>query len=412
MASVLRDVLDAQAPGVFFGEGAKGLSYANVYKTSNLLKLGRGRGLVSALVGKKWAERSFKLYEDFRMQYFDGDVLRGEFPINGAIVEAVEGEKAEGKDFAFTISTKESEKILLAAGSEEERQSWIKAIKDVSTGKFRLRLQLSLIAQLLQYPEGTQLNIEIDEPALQSLMAADGYEADRMIEIVEEYLKNLYQHIARYAAQDNPSFAELFKSKFDRQMIRIVPAPDSNTSNGYYRTKFVHGELHVQFLKAWTNIQYLGEDLVVSISEGESIPYNVYKSIRMRAPVMQSYLTSIETLLGITGITYDYCLKENFAAMLAANYGEDRFGEIFFDEHLRQLCQTMAYAVGHTPSFKAAFVERFEAKRIVLRPASDPDSLNSYYESSFTAQGELLIQYRRVWTNLNSLGQDLESLVN
>lgn len=411
MASVLRDVLDAQAPGVFFGEGAKGLSYANVYKQGNLQKLGRGRGLVSAIMGKKWAERSFKLFEDFRMQYCDGDVLRGEFPVDNARVEAVEGEKAEGKEFAFEITTKESEKILLAASSVEERNDWIKAVRDVSSGKFRLRLQLSLIAQQLQYPEGTVIEIEIDEPALQTVMAADSYGAERMIEIVEEYLKNLFQYIARYAAEDSPAFAELFQSKFDRKMIRVLPSPDSNTSNGYYHTKFTNGELHILFIKAWTNVNYLGQDLVTSISEGEKIPYNVYKSIRQRTPVMQSYLTSIETLLGISGVTYDYCLVENFPVMIAADYGAERFGEIFFDEHLRQLCQALAYKVGGVPGFKEQFVAKFTAKKIIIRPAAEPDMVQNYYDSSFTPDGALLIEYRRFWCNLNNLGQDFEALV-
>lgn len=410
MASVLRDVLDQQAPGVFFGEGAKGLSYATLYKEGHLLKLGRGRGLVSSIMGKKWAERSFKLYEDFRMQYCDGDVLRGEFPIDGAKAEAVDGEKAEGKEFAFEITTKESEKILLAAKDDAERQSWIKAVQDVSSGKFKLRLLLSMIAQQLKFPEGTTLNIEIDEPALQSVMSSDGYTADRMIEIVEEYLKSLHSHVARYVAED-AVFADLAQGKMDKLLIRVLPSSDSDTSKGYYRTKFVNGELHILFIKAWTNVNYLAEDLTNAISEGETIPYKVYKSIRMRTPVMQSYLTSMETILGITGITYDYCVPLNFPAMVAADYGEERFGEIFFDEHLRQLCQQLAYKIGSNPSFKDAFVAKFTAKKIIIRPAAEPDMVQNYYDSSITPAGELLIEYRRFWCNLNNLGQDLDATV-
>mmetsp|Transcript_27717 Transcript_27717/g.30272 ORF Transcript_27717/g.30272 Transcript_27717/m.30272 type:complete len:414 (-) Transcript_27717:1412-2653(-) len=413
MAGVIRDILEAQAPGVFFGEQAHGLSYAPLIKSGKLEKLGRGRGVIGGLMGKKWAERNFNVHEDFRMQYKDKDVLRGEFQLENSTIEPVEkeDERAGGKEFVFEVTTKDGEKVYFAASSEDERSEWVACLRDVSSGKFKLNRYLDLIRQALQFPEGTKLNVELNREDFLKVMTADGYGAERMMEIIEQYLVNLHSHLVRYIAED-AVFRDLFLARFDTKTIRLEKAADNDTSNGYYRTYFRNGELQIHYVQAWTNVSQCGEDLVRSISEGETVPYLVYKSIRRYEPTLHSYMNGIERLFNITGVTYDYKVELNHPAMIAGGYTADRFGEIFIQEHLKTVIEKLSRLIAADPmNFMSAFTRKFQSKKIIIQPHPNPSNMNGYYQSSFTAQGDLLIQYKSVWTNINSLGDDIPSIV-
>ncbi len=409
MAGVIRDIVDAQAPGVFFGEGSSGVNYTQLIKEGQMEKLGRGRGLVSSLLGKKWAARNFKLHEDKKVYYYDGTTPRGEFSIaNGKIVQ-VKKEDADGREFAFEITTADGEKVLVACETEPDMKDWINKLTLVASGRWALYKWTDLVAQYgkIELIPPQKIDVEIDEENLKAVMSADGYGAERMIEIVEEYLKELYAKIARFVAEDE-EFSVLLRRKMFALRIRIVKCADSDTSKGYYRTAFnSDGELEIQFIKAWTNLNGLGDDLVHSISVGEDIPYVIAKSIRQRKPFLNAMLQSYEQLLGITGIQYDYCIKENMDAMVAANYEATRFAEIMFQEHLTPLIQRLARFVGEDPQFKSDFASKFSGKTIIIKPATDASKCKHYYNSSFTADGNLLIQYKSFWCNMNEIGNDI-----
>lgn len=410
MAGVVRDILEMQAPGVFFGEQARVLSYAPLIKSGTLLKLGRGRGIIGGMTGKKWAERKVNVHEDYRLQYIDGDKLRGEINCDSAVVEplAKDHEHADGKEFVFKIATKDGQELFLACETEDERQDWINTLNDVSSGKFKLNRHLQLITKLLEI-EDVKIKVEIDRPEFLQVMAADGYQSDRFVEILEQYIINLHSHLARAIAEDMSEFRKLFLSKFSKHVLRIVKSQSDDTSKGYYHTHFVDGELQIHYVKAWTNVNALGEDLPYAISEGEPIPYVVYRSIRRYMPVYESYMKGFDNLFRVSGFSYDYCVEENYHAMVKGGYGPERFAEIFFQEHLKALIEKWTQQVAKDyQGFIPAFTAKLTNKRIVIRPAENPDAQSAYYESNFK-NGDLVITYKAVWTNISSICDDLPS---
>ena len=81
------------------------------------------------------------------------------------------------------------------------------------------------------------------------------------------------------------------------------------------------------------------------------------------------------------------------------------------DEHLKALIEKIRRFVSEDPSFVAAFNRKFTARKIVIRPAKNPDAVKNYYDASFTGAGELLIEYKSVWCNLSQLGKDFLQLL-
>lgn len=409
MAQVIRSIVDAQAPGLFFGEGSQGVNYTQLIKEGPMQKLGRGRGLVSAIVGKKWSARNFKLHEDKKVYYYDGTSPRGEFSIEGGKIVRMTKEDADGRENAFEITTAKDEKVLVSCETAEELEDWVSKLTLVASGRWALYRFTDMIAQVakIELIPPQKIDVEVDEEAFKAVMSADGYTADRMVEILSEYLKEIYGKIARFVAED-AEFAVLFQQKMFAYRIRIRKADDEDTSKGYYRTAFnEQGELEIHYIKAWTNLGQLGDDLVYSISKGLEVPYVVSKSIRIRTPALNSLLSSYEQLLGITGVKYDYAVHENVKAMTATDYELTRFGEIIIQEHLTSLFQKMAGHVGGNMQFKANFLKKFTGKTIIIKPATNPAACARYYNSSFTAEGNLLIQYKSFWCNIGELGADI-----
>jgi hypothetical protein len=411
MASIIRDIADAQAPGLLFGEGSAGVNYSAIVKEGVLEKMGRGRGLVSAIVGKKWATRNFRLHEDGKVYYLEGTNPKGEFTVAKGPILQVTKEAADSREHAFEIPTTDGEKVLCAAETADEVADWLAKLELVASGKLKLFRHTDLLAEYLKIDlaGGRRISVDIDDADLLAAMQADSYEASRLVEIVEEYLKELNAKVVRLVAED-AEFAVLFRQKFTALRIHIKKAVDEDTSRGYYRTAFVDGSLEIQFIRAWTNLSNLGEDLPVSISAGEAVPYSVAKSIRQRQPILDANLQAIDQLLQIQGVQFDYCLEENLKAMRAANYEDSRFADIFFYEHLRPLIERLARFIASDPQFRTDFNAKFVGKLIVIRPGV-ADTLDRYYQSSFTVDGNLLIEYKQFWCNINELGADLEKVI-
>ena len=240
-------------------------------------------------------------------------------------------------------------------------------------------------------------------------MNESNYEDSRFGEIMmDEHLKPLIAHITKYIKED-AVFKDEFNAKFTAKKIIIKPAYDPDSVKNYYDSSFTSdGELLIEYRSMWTNISKLGEDLPKILGEGgDNGTYLCQKSIRKTLPRQDSHLKNIEKILGVTGITYDYCIGQNLAKMNESNYADERFGEIMLDVHLKQLHEALQKLCKADSSFDEDFVARFAAKKIIIRPAADPDSVKNYYDSSFTADGEFLVEYRSIWTNINKLGEDI-----
>jgi hypothetical protein len=414
MAGVVRNILEAQAPGVFFGTQARALSYAPTLKTGTLQKFGRGRGVLGGM-SKKWAERKVVIHEDFRLQYHDGDKLRGEINLQEATVESVpkDDEHAEGHEFGFRIHVKgDTETMLFSCENENQRQEWIAAIIDAASGKFKLNRYLGLIKTQLKIDETQKINFEYDKEQFTADMKEDGYSADRLIEIFEAWLVPLHQHIARYIAEDGvqteSEFRKLFMSRFQNYTIRILKSESQDTSKGHYQCHFKDGELQIHYVKTWTNIQTLGEDLIYAVSEGDEVPYIARRSIVRFQPVIDSYMKGFENLLKLSNCSYDYCIVENYHAMTKGGFTADRFAEIFIQEHLKTMIEKLTkFVAADYQGFIPKLTAKWTSHKLVIKP---DESQSDYYVTKFV-NGDLVITYKQCWTNLGQMLDDLPSKI-
>jgi hypothetical protein len=250
---------------------------------------------------------------------------------------------------------------------------------------------------------------EVNFPA----MTQNGYGDDRFGEVfLDVHLRELNDRVRQFI-NDDDMFREVMTSKFTGKKIIILPAANPDNVKNYYDSSFTsEGNLLIEYRSCWVNIYAIGRDLTDAVSAGSDVPYLAAKSIRQGQAIADAYLRAIEQMLGITGVTYDYCAKENLAAMKVSGYGDgDRFAEIFFTEHLKPVVERIGRFMAEDPAFKDAFVRKFTGKKIIIRPSANPDSIQDYYQSSFTQEGNLLIEYRSVWCNINALAADLDRIL-
>lgn len=138
------------------------------------------------------------------------------------------------------------------------------------------------------------------------------------------------------------------------------------------------------------------------------------------------HLQTIDTVLGLEGTTtvfaFEADLAANFDAMIADGYGADRFGDIFYNDHLSSLASRIQRIVEENPGFVSKFNALFHGadpeadgvrrRSISIRPTRNADGMgNKYYMSSFTPEGNLEIEYCRFNCNLSEIGADLPALV-
>ena len=72
---MIKEQLNANAPGLFFASPPTHTDPTPVIKQGNLAKHDRSRGALSFLVSPKWQEREFRIFESTKCQYFEGGKL-------------------------------------------------------------------------------------------------------------------------------------------------------------------------------------------------------------------------------------------------------------------------------------------------------------------------------------------------
>ena len=411
-----------------------------IVKQGELEKCSRNRGFFYSLSGKNYRKRMFKLFEDAKVQYFDGEVVRGEFSVIGGGFQALTPEQADGKENAFEITASDGEKLVAVADTFEEMEDWIFRLQLITTGKFRWYRHLDTLIDIIsmQLPEGEHMQLTFEENPLIAAMKADGYGYERIDELLEQYMISLNNHVKRFV-DDDREFAKLFQHKLFGHEIRVVPQIYSRTSsmkargslkstdesgrsesariesiklNGpNFRTKFNEfGVLEIQYIKPWVDIQTLGFDLPDIIEVGE-IPYKVLKSMRQWKSAYDTNIRALERLLGIVCVSIEFCILENLNEMKKNNFEIEKFGEIFFEDHMRPMIEQFRRCIGENPLYSQLFSKRFVTKTIILRPAKQPEQVKNFYSSRFTENGDLLIEYRSLLTNIHCLGQDFSELI-
>jgi hypothetical protein len=224
-------------------------------------------------------------------------------------------------------------------------------------------------------------------------------------------LKALIENLKRHIAADD-CFVQDFNAQFTGKTIVIKPAADPESVKNYYDASFTaDGKLQIVYRSVWTNISNLGQDIPSCFSVN-GIPYVVVRSIRKYGQVLEDNLNCLESVLHCSDdLHLEPCVLENCLAMTNAGYDLERFGEIFFVEHLSALLANVQQQVAADNTFANEFLKYCSSRTIVIRPAADPASVEDYYDSSFTVDGKLLIEYRSLWTNIDRIGADLATIL-
>ncbi len=261
-----------------------------IVKEGELLKCSRNRGLD----GEHFRPRLFKLFENAKLEYYDDGRLCGNFDIKNGSSQILSAQKCGEKENAFEITTSNGEKILLIAYSLEDLKEWIFWMELVTEGKYRWYRHVEALSGhlSLQLPLGQHLEVLFDEPALLAAMKSEGYGHDRLNELLEDYFKNLNNHIARFVLED-PTFAQLCRDKFTAYKIRLTQhCPTNDSAN--FRTKFSDdGILEVYFSTIWSNVASVGSDLPTSLFVGD-IPYLAWKSRNCLQPALDDRIRTLE----------------------------------------------------------------------------------------------------------------------
>lgn len=104
-------------------------SGTDVVKRGILLKRGRGK------VYHPWQLRTVIIRSDYKLYYFEQEILKGTITLEGTKVCAIDTETAGNRPYGFEISniphtvTCKVNSLILVAGSEVERDDWIHAIE-------------------------------------------------------------------------------------------------------------------------------------------------------------------------------------------------------------------------------------------------------------------------------------------
>jgi hypothetical protein len=120
-------------------------------------------------------------------------------------------------------------------------------------------------------------------------------------------------------------------------------------------------------------------------------------------------LCILAKLLGITSpplIKIEIDATELMNRLLSAGYDSDRFSEVFFEAYFDKLISKVKCFMKSDPTFAQRFVTAFHSRTIRLQPA-DPPLSSSYFRTSFNANGDLIIEFKEVFTNIHQLGSDL-----
>ena len=91
------------------------------------------------------------------------------------------------------------------------------------------------------------------------------------------------------------------------------------------------------------------------------------------------------------------------------NYGEDRFGEIWYEVYPQQLKEKLESLCGED----AGLAELIRSKWTTRKLKVEKQAMESvYHKCSITAEGDFLIGFRQMWCNLGECGNDIVAMLS
>ena len=96
-------------------------SSVGALKEGFLLKKGMG------FLFRPWRNRRIIIDKKNNFHYYDGNILRGNFCLEGKNIRHLTPEEADGRKYAFEISniSNKQSPLILAAASEQEADDWV-----------------------------------------------------------------------------------------------------------------------------------------------------------------------------------------------------------------------------------------------------------------------------------------------
>ena len=410
----------AQAPGVFlpaFPDSGPDGSVA--LKKGFLFKKSRDRAALSAIKFKSpWKRREFRVHESSKLQYWKDEVLFGEIPsLTGAAIVDKEKSEADDHEFAFEIQTAD-ENLLLYAETREDFKDWTDVLRSVSDGSWQAIKRAIILRDLLQIDAAQTIVIVYDIDALKDALTASRTDVSNLPDIFfVNYLDCIIGKVRAYISID-AEFARVMREHLTGFRVRLTSVPPEEIGGKYYQSRFNDdGEYVLAFNKTQVGVNTfdIADDLTTLLTDG-GYPYLLMRGIRMFRAKGDEHLKVIGELVGVTDVTFDLCLAENYESMKVTpgTYTDEQFGALMYETHLQCLLNQIRNFVGRDTGFAAAFRDRFKSKKIVIKPTTDASLIKQNYASSFTPEGDLLIQYKKDMfiINLGYIGMDLPAILS
>jgi hypothetical protein len=100
-----------------------------VVKEGYLLKKGMG------YLFRPWRNRRILIDKKNNLQYYDGNILKGDFCLEGKNIRHLTPAEADGRKYAFEISniSNKQNPLVLAASSEQEADDWVDCMIKATT---------------------------------------------------------------------------------------------------------------------------------------------------------------------------------------------------------------------------------------------------------------------------------------
>ncbi len=178
------------------------------------------------------------LYSNKRLEYWDGDKLKGEILIEGAIARKIDTFEADDQENAFEITNPAGESILFAAESLSVADEWIYKLYSVINNTWKIDIKCKQLSQLFGLKPAEYFTFDEaynKSELLNELSTVGGVWRYEPI-YYDEYFSTLISRVTSYLRIIN--FEAKFLSACSARKIRIRP---SMTVGGEgYKNKSFH----------------------------------------------------------------------------------------------------------------------------------------------------------------------------
>lgn len=189
-----------------------------------LTKKSRQRSTLAFIKNATWKSRMVLLFSNKTLQYWDGDVLKGDIMIGSAMVCSIDKHDAEEQENAFEVTNSNGDNILFAAATKAIANEWIYKINTVIHNTWKIDIKMREFSQLFSLPKNKYFTFDEAYNKSDLLMQLSSVGGAWRYEYIyyEEYFDTLITRIKQFFRI--VTFEETFLSTFHAHKIRIRPS--------------------------------------------------------------------------------------------------------------------------------------------------------------------------------------------